>query len=255
MGSVMTRIKVDRVAFRAAIVLAGCLLLGTAWVPAASADPSCASGSLAALVGTTCDIGPLQFTFGALTSDAYIGVVGGSSSSSSPWTASAFFFAPVSNGFIVSFDGGPLSVTAPIFGGADDEAILAYSVIDLDGDLTGESVSGGLLSAAANGGFASAVYEGFTYSATGDSSIFGFNRVIDGIPSSYQIGLQGAPFSVGAEGEADLFLLNGENGGTAGWDGTPTTFTFGSTPEPSSLLLFATGLLGIVFITRKKLAR
>jgi hypothetical protein len=248
MGSVMTHMTVNRVAFRAAIVLAGCLLLATTRASVADADPTCASGSLSALMGTTCDVGALQFFFIAYSSP---------NSTGETWTASDFTFAPVSNGFRLTFDGGPQSITAPSDGFAWDFFNLYYSVTDLDGNFLGQGVTGGSQTSAANGGTANSEYSGETHETYNITSTYieGYNGVGDGAGYSLEDYISGAPFSVGESGNAFPFFLYVTDGGTASWDGTPTTFTFESTPEPSSLLLFATGLLGIVFITRKKLAR
>jgi hypothetical protein len=61
----------------------------------------------------------------------------------STWGNTDFDFTPVTNGFTLTFLGGPQSITAPTDGYAGDSARLDYSVVDLDGWLTAESVSGG----------------------------------------------------------------------------------------------------------------
>ena len=216
----------------------------------ASATPTCASGSLSALIVTTCDIGSLRFTFDGLYSG---------NSSGTTWTASDFTFAPVSNGFSLSFIGVPQSITSASDGRAEDYAYLLYSVSDLAGNFTGESATGGSLSASAGGDFGEAIYEGYTFNAT--SQVYGYKEAFNGVTYEFQNQLLGAPFSDGTYAYAYPFSLAADSGGSASWDGSTTTFTYDTVatlapiPEPSSLLLFGTGLLGIVFITRKKLAQ
>lgn len=253
----MKRSLLNRLAVRVLAALAGCLLFAAALAPAASADPTCVSENLATLISVTptCDIGSLQFTFGSLVSVTTIGTA---------WTASDFGFTPVINGFSLSFDGGLQSITTSSDDGGEFEyAELIYSVTDLDGNLTGESATGGALSGSANGGVGAAqggaFYDGRTFSS-GSAVVEGYNEVFNGTISQYENGLGGAPFSYGPNGQAYPFYVYALYGGSASWDGSPTTFTYDTEttlapiPEPSTLLLFGTGLLGIVFITRKKLA-
>src|SRR6267142_4102713 len=81
-----------------------CLIIGLLGfgllAESASADTACTVGNFAAIAGTTCDIGSLQFSFTAVSS------YGGG------WTASDLYFEPVANGFTLSFLGGAQSLTA-----------------------------------------------------------------------------------------------------------------------------------------------
>src|SRR5215469_17512697 len=70
----------------------------------ASADMMCFAGNLSGLLGTTCDIGNLEFNFNR-------GFSGFNSVTGTPWSASDFFLTPVPYGFTISFAGGPQSIT------------------------------------------------------------------------------------------------------------------------------------------------
>jgi hypothetical protein len=251
----MKPFTVNRLASRVLWVLAGCLLLATAWAPAASAG-SCASGNLSGLIGETCDIGSLQFTFDTLYSENY--TYNGSYTYGTTWTANNFTFTPVSDGFRVSFNGGPQSITAPSDGYAYDYAYLYYSVTDLAGEFTGESATGGGLSTSDDegDGLGYALIEGVSFNSTDSGSVQAFQLSENGDSYELQNYRTGAAFSDSDQAYAYPFYLYAQNGGGANWDGNPATFTYETTatPEPASLLLFGTGLLAIAFIARKKLA-
>jgi PEP-CTERM motif len=241
----------DRLAFRVLGVLAAWLILATVWAPMSSAGPIpiCASANLSTLMGATCDISSLQFTFSSLNSFNTNGPT---------WTASDFRFTPVSNGFSLTFIPGAQAITAPANG--SDYVDLFYAVSNLSGNFIGESVTGGVLSGSTNGsGSQTALYEGITISTAFTSAVLGYNQVVNGISSSSQNNLAGVPFPDGALGIAIPFYLDASNGGSSSWDGTTTTFTYNTvpvstTPEPASLLLFGTALLAVVLITQRKLA-
>jgi hypothetical protein len=185
----MNHSALNRLAFRVLAVLAGCLLLATAWAPAASATPACPSGStnLATLISTypTCDIGSLQFTFGSL-----VGYGSGAT-----LTAGDFNFSPVSHGFTLSLDGGQ-SVTAAVDEEATDGVALYYSVSDLDGNLTGESAVGEGLSATGTvSDYGLALSDGQTTSSDGSSEVYGYSTVSNASPVYVSGDLTGSPFS------------------------------------------------------------
>ena len=205
----------------------------------ALADSDCAAGSLSTVMGTTCNIGSLQFTFSDYTA--------------SSWTPSNFTLTPVSNGFTLSFDGGAQSITGPTSSISYDYFELYYYVTDLTGVLTGESVSGGeLLTSGGTSIPPFAEYYGYTCPLGSDCETrIGAFADSNGGPTSYAYG---DPFSSGYAYAAP-FSLEAGFGATASWDGTPTTFTYTSTPvpEPGSLLLFATGLASLAGLVRQKI--
>jgi hypothetical protein len=201
---------------------------------------------LSSIDNTTCDIGALEFTFTGYSS---LNTTGGPT-----WTDSNFSFTPTANGFTLTFDGGSQSFTVP---GAieNDEFNLVYTVSDLGGNITGETVTGGIVSASGGG---EALYQGLTCEPNCNVQT---SVVYEEVSSSNgdQVAA-GTPFSSGS-GEALDFDLYASYGGNAYWDGSATTYTFSTdnppvTPEPASVILFGTGLLAIMGIVnrRKRLA-
>lgn len=245
------------------LIVLGCWMFTMTWSPAARAQ-TCVSENLATLIATTptCSVGSIQFTFYGVTATNF--VYNYSTSTSTPgtvYTASDFTFTPVSNGFSLAFDGGPQSITGPANGYAQDNVDVLYSAVDTTGNFTGESVTGGTLTATGST-HSEADYTGDLCSDAGcDSEVYGYNEIVQYLGAQNQYnsedGLSGPSFSNGVESDNYPFYLEADFGGsTATWDGTPTTFTYdtvSTTPEPTTMLLFATGLLGIILTSRKKL--
>ncbi len=221
---------------------------------------TCGTASLSDLMGTTCTIGSLEFSFTSVSSDNYS--YNNSTSKyayDSPWTASDFTFTPVTDGFSLTFTGtgnGAGSVTATSNVDAFSYFELTYTVTDLNGLITGESgTTNGTLSA--TGSSLAYVYNP-EYSTCGyglcNNEVYGENYVGSSGGSSDFSNVLGSPFSWGY-GYATPFSAEALNSGTASWTGTVTTFTYDSvsTPEPGTLELTFIGLLGIGLLVRRRL--
>jgi hypothetical protein len=222
-------------------------------IPAFADGVACASGSLASIDGTTCDIGNLQFAFNGLQSVNTLGV---------PWTDSDFTFTVLSNGFELS---GPPAQTIPATTGGQSYAQLAFGVTDLTGPpdgITDLNVSGGNLSVSGpNFSRASTVLQ--IYGPDG-CSLFTSNDIIDSDGTIFNTGNKSgsatsAPFCLGF---AAPFAVFAEKGNTASIDGTTADFTFTTGPappptppstaaEPRFLMPLSIGILGLVIKARR----
>lgn len=235
--------------FPVAVLLA---TFGFALLPsAAKGDTQCVAGNLAAVIGTTCDIGSLQLT---LTSfgGSNEAVDGSLTIYHDTWSADEFTFTPVAGGFTISLGSGQESITAPLsshgIGETVDAAVLDFDVTDPTGDLTGIAVDPGMLSATGSN-LAEASASGQVNCSNCASELSATVYQNENMPLvSQQDQLAGSPFSSGA-GNAEIFLLTAENGDSASWSGA-TTYTFATAsvtaPEPSTFLMAALGL-GVLF--------
>lgn len=209
----------------------------------------CAAGSLANLMGTTCDIGSLEFTFTGFLGDNYaIDTIGASQTLlyDTPYSPGDFTFTPVAGGFTLTLNQGAQTITAPVVtqgtSQAFDDAALQFTATDLDGNFVGTAVAGTISDTGNSNLNDSAGIFGSLVNYPGDGVSY-YLEQINGIPLAGTENV-GPPFASGT-GAFEPFALQAETG-TAYWAGSSTitfdTVDADATPEPTSLALLASSL-------------
>lgn len=234
---------------------AALLLCGVLAAPASAFD-ACPAGYLSDIIGTTCDIDIFRFTFTGFDSQNYL-VDSGNIIYNHPWSASDFYFAPWGGlGFTLTFLGGPQELDAPPNGYGYDFAQLDYRVVSLGHWIVGMSAPYGFGSLYAWGGTqsealsqADLVPDDWGMPCHVYDFVDQHNGVVDGGTQLFQY--CGWIFS--GHGIVQPFNLNAFAGDGAFWYGGQTTILFQAPPEPSSLLLFGTGLISLAGVVRHKL--
>lgn len=224
---------------------AAALLPALAW-----GDP-CQQTSVSNLIGTSCTIGDVAYSFGntAFSSTSVINGVAGSGID-----ASSLMFTPdASNPLDPSFTiSGPLSVTATGLASSTEQLfVLLWAATPTDNSLAFGSATNSLLGATVPGapsfGFVSAGNN------LGDPS-FTNAFVETGVPSANpsSTSLDSAS-TIPVDGLfADLGVADGTGtGATASASGLSYQYVMVPTPEPSVLLLLGSGLLSVFWHQKK----
>jgi hypothetical protein len=247
--------------FRKALFAAGLVAVLSFLASPASADTLCVSGNFSALIGTTCSIGNLTFTFtqdyGAnwsYTTDPVSGAV--TTTNYAPPTANDFTFTVLSDGFELTGPSTPISITAPLTGAAAIAYGVFYTVTDVGGEITGIHVSNE------------------NFSATGSNFSDGENNLDLGDLGPNRVTMQafnilndvyGTPSPLSQEsangtitsgyGDAYPFQLYAQYGNSASISGVDALFTFSTTnpaaPVPETGALTPLVLMALAVALRR----
>ncbi len=238
---------------RHGLMLVGCLIA----LPGMASAGSCVSETVQALLGSSCNIGDLQFTFGS----TYL-LNSSDSTNSGEYAASAVTFTPGTGGFTLS---GSFSTSSSSF--AYGEGSLSYSLSVTDGTLSGitTSISSPSLSVQPQSGSTStaeiqaanvvqgsieAVTQPYLSQSYGNSQVNGNAGNGGNASVSPSVSVTSGSANIATEvnyhsGDAGLATASFTSA-SFGFTVTPT-----ATPEPSGWLLLATiGALTILPIRR-----
>jgi len=250
MGASLTLLREVQMIRKLCVFRILALLSAAALLPALAWADACQQTSVSSLVGTSCTIGDVAYTFGsgAFASTSVInGVVG------SGIDASSLLFTPDDSNplapiFTIS---GPLSVTATGLGNATQQLFtLLWAAAPTDGSLAFGGATNALIGATVPGapsfGFVNAGNNLGDPSFTNAILETGFPAVN---PSSTSLD---SASSIPVDGLfADLGVSDGTGAGaTASATGLSYQYQLVPAPEPSVLLLMGTALLSLIIVKK-----
>jgi hypothetical protein len=232
---------------RTAVLAIGAILILFCGVRSARAN-SCLSGSLASLEGTTCTIGDVQFSFGTAT-------ITNINNGATPLSLASIMFTPNSlNPFHPGFSlvGNIEAFSAnSMLGGAKVDLFFpmtitplnSTTVIGFDGTLTSYNLMGGTTNSVvemdSDQCFATGVEVGQNPFSMPSNSI-----------------TLAVPSPIGStSGDFELSAFTGDGQGFAQILSADFNYSVTPTPEPASLLLLGSGLLGLAQAIRRRGAR
>lgn len=229
----------------------------------------CVQGTvrLSTIMGTTCDIGSMTFTFDVFNGHIY--------SPSSFFYASDVNFTALSNGFTLSLLLGPQSLGSPQSGNWNQETAILYFHVTSSLGITQAHVSWDPSDYAVNGGGSKARNAIDVRRSTAPwADTFEWNELnyygsTSSVVASHGSSPSGYYSTTCQYNECFLPITDGmgtatltelytrqESGGTSYWNAHDTTFTFdtasASVPEPSIFVLLSTGLMALAGVARRK---
>jgi hypothetical protein len=240
---------------RTAVLAMGAVLVFFCGARSARAN-SCLSGSLASLEGTTCTIGDVQFSFGIAT-------ITNVNNGATPLSLASITFTPNSGnpfhpGFSLMGNIEAFSANS-MLGGASVDLFFPMTITPLnsttvtgfDGTLTSYNLMGGATNSVvemdSDQCFVTVGCTGFTAGVEVGQNPFSMpsNSITLAVPSP-----------VGStSGDFELSAFTGDGQGLAQILSADFNYSVTPTPEPASLLLLGSGLLGLAQVIRRKRAR